>query len=163
MVLRGALTAWRKRQKTKREKNFKKYLGQTLSPIEVDNFYKDWETFQKSGFSQVGLPSEYFDSYKTVPRKVIAMTGMNAPSKSDPMFDLIKTLDVREKDLDAYIKSIADEKNRLSAMQKELSVQQEQAERDLMKVQRAKAVLRDDEAPSQVADTGLEHHPSGKW
>lgn len=90
-------------------------------------------------------------------------TGMNTPSKADPMLDLVKNLDVREKEINAYIKSITEEKNRLSEMQKELSVQQEKAERDLMKVQRAKAVLRDDEAPSHIADTGLAHHPSGKW
>ena len=151
MVLRGALTAWRKRQKTKIVRNYKKCFGETLSPTDLESIDEQWDKFkqdtahwniQKNNWISNWAQS---DQYRT---ELINMTtGMNTPSKADPMFDLVKNLNVREKELDAYIKSITEEKNRLSEMQKELSVQQEKAERDLMKVQRAKAVLRDDEEP----------------
>ena len=64
-----------------------------------------------------------------------------------PMQDLVYALDNREKELDAYLRSLADDQRNLMTRLEEIKHQQQVSENDLLRVQRAKAILRDDEEP----------------
>ena len=77
-----------------------------------------------------------------------------------PMQDLVYALDNREKELDAYLRSLADDQRNLMTRLEEVKQQQEVSEADLMRVQRAKAILRDDEAPARY-DGGQKPTVSG--
>ena len=66
-----------------------------------------------------------------------------------PMQDLIAALGNREKELEAYLRSLAEDQRNLMTRLEEIKKQQEISEAHLMRVQRAKAVLRNDEEPEK--------------
>ena len=77
------------------------------------------------------------------------MPGMNPPTTMSvtPMQDLVSMLSNREKELDTYLRSLAEDEKNLGLRLEEVRKQMQVSTEDLIKVQRAKAVLRDDEEP----------------
>lgn len=66
-----------------------------------------------------------------------------------PMSDLVSMLTNREKELDAYIRSLAEEEKNIGLRLEEVRKQIQVSAEDLLKVQRARVVLQDGEAAAE--------------